>query len=135
MSDVALVGGDVDPPLPAPEERGDLDIRTRALTHLVEQLAREVPGVLSDAGGLLARSPLPGGGRSTSPSAEVLVQGHGARVRVDVACRWPARVSDLAAAVRERVLSEGAALGGVPITVVDVTVRPRFTEDEGSRVR
>lgn len=134
MSDTALVASDVDPPLPAPEERGDLDIRTRALAHLIEQLAREVPGVVSDRGCLLARSPLPGGA-SGSPSAEVLVQGHGARVRLDVACRWPARVSDLAAAVRERVLAEGAALGGVPITVVDVTVRPRFSEDEGSRVR
>ncbi|MBZ5735711.1 Asp23/Gls24 family envelope stress response protein [Nocardioides sp. TRM66260-LWL] len=128
-------GSPADEELEAPERRGDLDVRTRVIARIAERVAAEVPEVLVEDAGLLGRAPLGPLSRSGSPSAEVRIQGHGARVRLDVACRYPAPITRVAADVRERVLVEAARLSGVPLTVVDVTVHPRFAETERSRVR
>lgn len=94
--------------------RGDLDVRTKALRHLVEQASRTVPGTVDHQAGLRL-----GGG---TPRAEVTFDGGALRVQVHVAAAWPARVTDLAAGVREQVRTEAERLTGLTVRSVDVTV-------------
>jgi uncharacterized alkaline shock family protein YloU len=100
----------------AVEGRGQLSVRAQALQHIVETVALEVPGVHRVEGGL-------GGVRTGSPHASVRVRGTSARVTVEVACRWPAPVTEVAADVRARVLDRASELSGVRLGSVDVTVR------------
>jgi len=102
--------------LVAPEERGTLDVRTRAIQHLVERVALDTPGTVAHRTTL---GRLVGSG---SPRARVTMDGRRARVDVDVAAIWPCRAADIATTVRERVLDEAARLSGVLIRAVDVTV-------------
>ena len=98
------------------EGRGQLSVRAQALQHIVETVALEVPGVHRVEGGL-------GGVRTGSPHASVRVRGTSARVTVEVACRWPAPVTEVAADVRARVLDRASELSGVRLGSVDVTVK------------
>lgn len=101
---------------PAPEGRGTLSVRAQALQHVVESVALEVPGVVRTDGGIA-------GMRSGTPRAAVRVRGTSARVAVEVSCRWPAPVSDIAARVRDLVLERASELSGVRLASVDVTVK------------
>ncbi|GIM65853.1 hypothetical protein Pve01_95600 [Planomonospora venezuelensis] len=99
----------------AVESRGSLNVRAQALQHIVESVALEVPGVHLVDGGLA-------GVRPGSPRASVRVRGTSARVQIEVACRWPAPVSRIAADVRRHVLDRASELSGVRLASVDVTV-------------
>lgn len=104
------------------EARGGLQVKAHALRHIVEAAAREVAGVTPTDGGLA-------GVRSGTPHASVTVRGATARVDLQVACSWPAPVSQVAADVRDRVLQRAAELSGVRIASVDVTVTVARTDD------
>jgi uncharacterized alkaline shock family protein YloU len=106
----------------AVDGRGTLNVRAQALQHIVETVALEVPGVHRVDGGL-------GGVRSRSPRASVRVRGTTARVQVEVACRWPAPVTRVAADVRRHVLDRASELSGVRLGSVDVTVRLAGIDD------
>jgi uncharacterized alkaline shock family protein YloU len=103
-------------PQPA-ADRGTLEVRTKALQHVVERATLEVPGTVVQhrtLGGVLG---------SGTPRASVSVRGGRARIDVTVACRWPAPVARIAEDVRSRVSERAAALTGVQVLSVDVTVQ------------
>ncbi|GAA2012684.1 MULTISPECIES: Asp23/Gls24 family envelope stress response protein [Nocardioides] len=129
-----------EPALAPPEDRGRLDVRTRALQHVVERAALEAPGTVSRRpamGSALGSSVGSALGRLTgsgSPQATVTVHGARARVEVDVAAVWPCAVSDIAEGVRATVQRETARISGIDITTVDVTVHlvdPEPADDHG----
>lgn len=122
VTDSAAEGVAEDAGRAGPETRGQLSVHAQALQHVVESVALEVPGVVRTQGGLP-------GVRSSSPRATVRVRGTSARVSIEVACRWPAPVSDIAARVRDHVLDRASELSGVRLGTVDVTVRISGTDD------
>lgn len=140
MADVAVAGtgtdrneDDVlaDDTLSGVDERGSLDIRTKALQHVVERVVLETPGTVAHASTL---------GRirgAYTPKAEITRQGRAARVAVDVACVWPCRVADIATAVRDGVRAEASRMTGVHLVSVDVTIRALSASDldQGERRR
>lgn len=99
----------------APEERGTLDLRLRAVERAARQAALDVPGSVRHEG-LLAR--VNGG----LPRASVTLQAGSCHVEVDVAAVWPAPVADLAARVRTAVFEQTSRTTGAHVTAVDVTV-------------
>lgn len=105
------------------DERGTLDVRTRAVQHVVEQIALQTPGTVARSSvlGRLCGAQL--------PRAEVTRQGGSARVSLDVGARWPCRVSEIAASVRDSVRTEAARMTGVHVTSVDVTVHTLSESD------
>ena len=112
----------------APDERGTLDVRTKALQHIVERIVLDTPGTVARTGTL---------GRivgATSPRVAITMQGQRARVTVDVAAHWPCQVTRIAAVVRDRVRDEATQLSGVNIRSVDVTVH-LVGADDTDRVR
>lgn len=98
-------------------DRGRLDVRTKALQHIVERLALAVPGSVTHES---VMDKVRGAG---APHASVTMEGRSARVHVDVAAVWPARVTELAAGVRDAVLREAPRIAGVTIRSCDVSVR------------
>lgn len=124
MSDAALerLNGAAVEPLPDPGSRGQLSVRARALQHVVESVALEVPRVRRTDSSLA-------GVRSATPHASVHVRGSAARVSLQVACDWPAPVAQVAEQVREHVLDRAPGLTGVRITSVDVTVTVPGTDE------
>lgn len=97
-------------------ERGTLEVRTRALQHIVERTVLGAEGAVTHRRAL---GKLRGG---DSPQAAITMEGRHARVSVDVAAVWPCRVSDIAERVRETVMQEAPRLSGVDVRTVDVTV-------------
>lgn len=112
-----------------PAERGTLDVRTRAIQHIVERAVLDTPGTVAHRGTL---GKLIGTG---SPRATITMEGRRARVDVDVAAVWPCPVTRIATDVRERVLREGARLSGVFIRTVDVTVHLVGADDVDQQSR
>ncbi|QIG42158.1 Asp23/Gls24 family envelope stress response protein [Nocardioides anomalus] len=105
------------PALGPAAERGTLEVRTKALQHVVERATLDVPGTVTQhrtLGGVLG---------SGAPRASVSVRGGRARIDVTVACGWPAPVARIAADVRTRVTEQATALTGVQVLSVDVTVQ------------
>lgn len=112
-----------------PEERGVLDVRTKALQHIVERAALEAQHTV-------VHSSLLGRLRGADwPSASVTMHGRSARVEVDVACVWPAPVAQIAAEVRDTVLREATRISGVHIRSVDVTVHAITPDSSGAPTR
>lgn len=112
-------------------QRGRLEVRTKALAHIAEQAALEVPRTVSRRStlGLLG---------TTTPKATVAVTGDTARVEVSVACTWPAPLARVADEVRARVAEQVAHLAGLSVTSVDVTVgtvTPEPDTDDRGRVQ
>ncbi|MBD8606799.1 Asp23/Gls24 family envelope stress response protein [Aeromicrobium sp. CFBP 8757] len=104
------------PPGLAPaEERGTLDVRTKALEHLVAHAALQVPGCVARPAGLhpLTRS---------LPSASVTYRGSVAVADLHAAATWPCRVQELATTIRDTVRAEASRLSGTDIGRVDVTL-------------
>lgn len=98
-----------------PDERGTLDVRTKALEHLVAHAALQVPGCVARPAGIhrLARS---------LPSASVTFRGSVAIAELHAAATWPCRVQELATEIRESVRAEASRLSGTDIGRVDVTL-------------
>lgn len=109
-----------------PEERGNLDVRTPAIAHTIEQIVLDVATVVRRA----SRTGLGSG----YPKASVTVHGSWASAEVDVAVTWPARVSEVAEQVRGLVVDRVEPLTGVQIRTADVTVH-LVTPDPGERAR
>lgn len=107
----------------AAEDRGGLEVRTRAIRTIVERAVLETPGTVAHRGGL---GRLPGQGH---PKASVDMHGRSARVSVDVACVWPCSVTDIAAGVRTRVRDLAARYSGVHVPSVDVVVHVVSADD------
>lgn len=105
------------------DERGSLDVRTKALQHVVERVVLDTPGTVAH------RSVLGRLRGSYAPKAEITRHGRAARVSVDVACVWPCRVSEIAALVRDGVRREAARMTGVHLVSVDVTVHTLTESD------
>jgi len=115
-----------------PEERGTLEVKTKALEHIVERVTLETPGTVVHASAL---------GRLTGsrmPKADIKLVGNAARVDLDIAAVWPCCVTEIATGVRDRVLREAPRISGVDIRTVDVTVHMvelDSTDQPGRRVQ
>lgn len=113
------------------EDRGTLDVRSKAIQRIVEHVVLQVPGTVTH------RSTL---GRITGvalPKADITAEGRAVRVKVDVAMAWPGNISRVATAVRDSVRQEAFRLSGIQIRSVDVTVHavdPTASDDTGRRV-
>lgn len=95
-------------------ERGSLEVRARALEHLAEKAANDVPGTVSVSGGVARLR-----GRDY-PAVKVRVHGPRAFFEVDVAGTWPCPVAELTRLVRDRVRGDVARLSGMDVIRVDV---------------
>lgn len=100
-----------------PDELGTLDVRVKAIQHVVERAVLDTPGTVAH------RTALGRVRGSTTPRATITMQGRRASVAVDVACVWPCRIADIATQVRDTVRAETARITGVHIHTVDVTVQ------------
>lgn len=109
----------------APEERGSLELKTKALAHLAQHAAAEVSGTVRS--GNAVRRTL---GRDY-PRASARMDGMQASIDLDVAVRWPAPVADIAGRTRDLVLQRTRDLAGIDIRRVDVTVHV-VTDDEST---
>ncbi|WP_167736735.1 Asp23/Gls24 family envelope stress response protein [Nocardioides sp. 1609] len=133
MAEPAVEGtvGSATPDEVRPDERGTLEVRVRAIQHVVEQTVLSTPGTVAHR---TALGRLRG---SNSPRADITMQGRSARVAVDVACVWPCHVAGIAARVRDTVRAEAARITGVHLHTVDVTVHtlgPAEVDQERRRV-
>ncbi|TQL67907.1 putative alkaline shock family protein YloU [Nocardioides albertanoniae] len=108
------------------EGRGTLDVRNKALQHIIERVVLQVPGTVTRHSAL---------GRITGmalPKADITTEGRSAVVKVDVAMAWPGNISQVATAARDTVRQEAFRLSGIQIRSVDVTVHavdPATAED------
>ncbi|WP_299054874.1 Asp23/Gls24 family envelope stress response protein [uncultured Nocardioides sp.] len=107
----------------APEERGSLELKTKALSHLAQHAATEVSGTVRS--GNAVRRTL---GRDY-PRASARMDGAQASIDLDVAVRWPAPVARIAQQTRDLVLRRTQDLSGIDIRRVDVTVHVVSDDD------
>ncbi|MEU6137518.1 Asp23/Gls24 family envelope stress response protein [Nocardioides sp. NPDC047086] len=113
------------------EDRGTLDVRSKALQRIVEHIVLQVPGTVTH------RSTL---GRITGmalPKADITTEGRAVRVTLDIAMAWPGNIAQVATAVRDTVRREAFRLSGIQVRSVDVTVHavdPSASDDTGRRV-
>ena len=98
-----------------PAERGTLDVRTKAIQHIVERAVLDTPGTVAHQA-RWASSSAPRRPRDRHDAGPPRPR------QVDVAAVWPAPVTRIATDVRDRVMHEAARLSGVFIRTVDVTV-------------
>lgn len=110
-----------DPITSDPDDRGTLDIRTKALERLVIGAALQVPGSVSRPAGLQQGGLQQLAARSL-PSATVTFRGTTAVADLHVAATWPCRAEQLAADVREAARVEASRLSGADLGRVDVTL-------------
>ncbi len=110
-----LPGAGADRPV---DERGTLDVRSKALEQIICGASLTVAGTVAvhPAGGL---QQLTG---TTYPTASVAFAGTSARAQLSVAAPWPCAVQELATSVRDRVRAEAMRLSGTEISRLDVTV-------------
>lgn len=106
-----------------PQQRGVLDVRTKAIQHIVERVVTLTPGTVATR---TAMGSLRG---SNLPRASVSMQGGSARISVDVACAWPCRLSEIVAQVRDSVRTETARMAGSHVRSVDVKIHAVGAED------
>ncbi|MEO9323187.1 Asp23/Gls24 family envelope stress response protein [Nocardioides sp. C4-1] len=114
----------------APETRGTLEVRVRAVEKIVERVVLDVPGTVAH------RSTLRRLVGSGSPRASAETHAGRTHLDVHVTCRWPCAVADVAAQVRDRVRTETSRMAGVEVRTVDVTVglvSPADLEQPGRR--
>ncbi|MEO7060747.1 MAG: Asp23/Gls24 family envelope stress response protein [Lapillicoccus sp.] len=102
--------------LAAPGERGRTVIEEAVLESIAVRASGEVPGVVVQAGSGLAKVI-----GHQYPKADADVAGTRARLRVDVAIRWPYPLADVTAQVRDSVTARLTELTGLTIDAVDVT--------------
>ena len=105
-----------------PGQRGELIIRNRALSRIVEQVALEVSGVVRT-----------GARRRDLPRAVVDASLSEPNILVDVALAWPGPVARQCREIRGRIDTEVKRLTGRRPSRIDVTVSslvPQAREDE-----
>ncbi|MEW1952772.1 Asp23/Gls24 family envelope stress response protein [Terrabacter sp. NPDC080008] len=102
--------------LPDPAQRGRLDIAERVVERVAGIAACEVAGVRS------VGSTLEGVVGRQYPKVRAEVAGGHARLSLDIAVSWPVPLARTAAEVREHVGDRLAALLGLKVDAVDVTV-------------
>lgn len=97
------------------EDRGSLDVRAKAVEHIVARASLQVPGCVERSAGLqkLARS---------LPSASVTFRGSVAIAELHAAATWPCRAQELASTIRDTVRAEAARQTGIEIGRLDVTL-------------
>jgi uncharacterized alkaline shock family protein YloU len=97
------------------DDRGSLDVRAKAVEHIVAAASLEVPGCVARPAGIqkLARS---------LPSASITFRGSVAIAELHAAATWPCRAQELASAIRDAVRIEASRQSGVEIGRVDVTL-------------
>lgn len=111
LSDVPGAGADR-----APEERGTLDVRSRAVEHIVAQASLQVPGCVARPAGLQQL------GTRSLPSASVTFRGSIAIADLHAAATWPCNAEELASTIRASVREEASRLSGTDLERVDVTL-------------
>lgn len=105
---------------PEPAGRGSVSIPAKVVSRIAEQAAFEVPGVGSDAGGVLGL----GAHRDfeTRPAAEADVHGSTAVLRLDVGLVFPAALHAVLARLREHVAARVEELTGLTVGRLDITI-------------
>jgi len=102
-------------------QRGQLELRERAIEKLVTAAAAEVDDVAGPVSRVLGqqvgRADLDG-----RPSADVTLAGDLVTASVSLSVRWPASVPDVADAVRHRVRERLSTLADLRVGHVDVVV-------------
>jgi len=102
-------------------QRGQLELRERAIEKLVTAAAAEVDDVAGPVSRVLGqqvgRADLDG-----RPSADVTLAGDLVTASVSLSVRWPASVPDVADAVRHRVRERLSTLADLRVDHVDVVV-------------
>jgi uncharacterized alkaline shock family protein YloU len=115
VADVATADPEAHP-LAEPGERGRLDIRDRAVEHLVAAATLTAPGVHRHGSGI---------GRLVGrelPRVTVDVAGDHVRATVEVAATWGQHLATVAAAVRDAITRTLATDGGLVVDGVTVHV-------------
>lgn len=97
------------------DDRGSLDVRAKAVEHIVANASLEVPGCVARPAGIqkLARS---------LPSASVTFRGSVAIAELHAAATWPCRAQELASTIRDTVRAEASRQSGLEISRLDVTL-------------
>lgn len=124
--------GPGEPPPTPPDDRGSLEVHTRAIRHVVERAVIQTPGTVEHTSTMRVLT------GSRLPRADIAMIGRSARVTVEVAAVWPCRATQIAAAVRDTVLARAPRMTGVHVRNVDVTVHvidPDDTDTPGRRVQ
>lgn len=118
-----------DKALPAPEERGALEVHQTVVRKVAEHAADNTPGTLP------ARRKI-GGVTVGQQGASAKVDGRGNEVdiRLDVALRYPAPVRETVAELRRRVMDEVHHTTGYQVHSLDVTVSALLPEPTRPRV-
>ena len=115
--------------LPAPEERGALEVHQTVVCKVAEHAADDTPGTLP------ARRTVAGVGvGQQGASAKVDGGGNEVDIRLEVALRYPAPVRETVAELRRRVIDEVRRITGYQVHSVDVTVSALLPEPTRPRV-
>lgn len=107
---------------------GNLTVAHRVVRKVIEETARQVPGVAVRSGTLDTLRGL------ASPHADVRMTGGSATAQLVVDALWPCELTAVAAKVRDTVLAETPRLTGVDVHTVDVEIRA-VTAGDGERAR
>jgi uncharacterized alkaline shock family protein YloU len=112
-----------------PGERGELIIRSRAVSRVAEHAVLDVPGVVRSSSSRLG--PIT---RRELPRAVVDMTTAHPNVRVDVALAWPSPVAALCRAMRGRVNDEVARMVGRQPSRVDISVTALIADGSTTEV-
>jgi uncharacterized alkaline shock family protein YloU len=107
--------------LPAPAERGRLELSERAVGRLVAAAAAEVDGVGGAVSRVLGQA-LGSADADARPRATVTRAGDLVTAEVSLSVVWPAPVPEVAARVRERVGEQLSRLAGLRLSHIDITI-------------
>nr|WP_296773953.1 Asp23/Gls24 family envelope stress response protein [Rhodococcus sp. (in: high G+C Gram-positive bacteria)] len=107
-------------------ERGTLDVRTRAVARMAEIAATNVAGVERVTGGITSRS---------LPRVDAIVRGGRIRATVEVATAWPTPIADVAGRVRSAVEQDLTRNSGLAVDSVDVRIQYSAPEIRNTRSR
>lgn len=115
-----------------PADRGELDVRSRAVERIVVMAATEVDGVAGPVtrvlGQTLGKADLDG-----HVKADVELSGQLATVTVRLSVLWPRPITDVVEQVRQSVRERLDALVGLQVTHVDVEVTSLPTDSRTGR--
>ncbi len=118
-----------DKALPAPEERGALEVHQAVVRKVAEHVADHTPGTLP------TRRTVAGVGiGQQGASAKVGSGGGEVDIRLEVALRYPDPVRETVAELRRRVTDEVRHITGYEVHSVDVTVSALLPEPTRPRV-
>ena len=98
------------------DDRGTLDVRAKAVEHIVAQASLQVPGCVARPASVQQL------GTRNLPSATVTFRGAIAVADLHAAATWPCRAEELTATIRSSVRAEASRLSGTDIERVDVTL-------------